>query len=190
MIDKVTWMFNCHSTMWLWKYQYAYDYKMTMHNDVDKYLQLTWNVMIYIIHHFVFSCMGVILGIFGEVWHAITWTTWQLMTLQWLQNDYKSFDMDVDKPTPHLLTYLPIYLPTNPPTYLPTYLYTHQPTYTPTHTPTYYLPTHLLTYYILAYPPTYLPTHSPTYLLLISYLLQLVYYLPHSLVMIWNKHVQ
>jgi hypothetical protein len=96
--------------------------------------------------------MGVILDIFGEVWHAITWTKWQLMTLQWLQNDYKSFDMDVDKPTPHLLTYLFIYLPTNPPTYLPTYLYTHPPTYLPTT----YMPTH---------PLIYLPIHPPTYLL-------------------------
>jgi hypothetical protein len=66
----------------LGKDHYAHDYKMTMHNDVGKYLQLMSNVMIYIIHHFVFGCMGVILGIFGEVWHAITWTMWQLMILQ------------------------------------------------------------------------------------------------------------
>jgi hypothetical protein len=185
-IDKMTWTFNCHSPMWLGKDHYAYDYKMTMHNDVDKYLQLTWNVMIYIIHHFVLGCMGVILGIFYEVWHAITWTMWQLMILQWLQIIWYG----------HRQTY-------PPPSYLPTYFPTHQPTYLPTHTPTYYLPTHppthLLTYYVPTYPPTYWPTHSPaylpfttcplTYLSLISYLLQLVYYLPHNLVMIWNKHM-
>jgi hypothetical protein len=145
MIDKVTWMFNCHSTMWLGKDCYDYDYKMTMHNDVDKYLQLMCNVMIYIIHHFVFSCVGVILGIFGEVWHAITSTTWQLMILQWLQVIWYGRK----KPTPHLLTYLSIYLPTNPPTSLRTYLYTHQPAYLPTHTPTYLLQHAFLATYFL-----------------------------------------
>jgi hypothetical protein len=157
--------------MWSGKDHYAYDYKMTMYNDVDKYLQLMWNVMIYIIHHFVFGCMGVILGIFYEVWHANTWTMCQLMTLQWLQNDYKSFYMDIDKPAPHLLTYLPLCLPTNPLTYLPTHLPT---TYPPIH-PLYiyllctYLPTHLFTYPLQH-------AHLPTYLLFpISYNLFTIY---------------
>jgi hypothetical protein len=90
--------------------------------------------------------MGVILGILGEVWHAITWTTWQLMTLQWLQVIWYGRKQ----------TY-------SPPTYLRTYLLTHQPTYLLTYILIYPW-THLLTYYVLAYPPTYLPTHSPTYL--------------------------
>jgi len=69
-------------------------------------------------------------------------------------------------------------------TYLPNYLLTYIFTYPPIH---------LLTYP----PPTYLPTHSPTYLFFTSptYLLPTIlqlaysYYLQHSLVMIWNKHV-
>jgi hypothetical protein len=47
------------------------------------------------------------------------------LSLQWLKNDYKSFDMNINKPnlTP---TYIHTYLPTHPPpTYLPptTYLF-------------------------------------------------------------------
>jgi hypothetical protein len=75
------------------------------------------------------------------------------LSLQWLNNDYKSFDMNIDNFTPS-------------PAYLPIYLLAHPPTHTwPTYLPT-YLPTH---------PSTYLLTHSSTYLLiylpLISYLL-------------------
>ncbi len=78
--------------------------------------------------------------------------------------------------------------PYPPPAYIPTYLFTHPPIYQPTS-----LPTHLFTY-----PLTHLPTFS-TYLLFHIFLqptylppiiLQLVYYLLHSVLMIWNKHVK
>jgi len=140
-----------------------------------------------------------------------------IMIKKWL---YKSFDMNIDNfttylRTTHLLTHPPtyllstyvlsIYLPTTylTATHLPTHKPTHPPTYLstipPTHPPA-YLPT-----YIATHPPTYpltcLPTRQPTYLF--TYLLfpiSLTYplptyhpticYLPHSLVMIWNKHVK
>jgi hypothetical protein len=57
------------------------------------------------------------------------------LSLQWLKNNYTSFDMNTDKFfTSHVPTYLPIYLPTHPrtPAHLPTYLPTHQPTHLPT----------------------------------------------------------
>jgi len=42
------------------------------------------------------------------------------LSLQWLKNDYKSFDMNIDNPT-------------LPPTYVPTYLSTHPLKYQPTY---------------------------------------------------------
>jgi hypothetical protein len=106
-------------------------------------------------------------------------------------------------------TYIPTYFLTQPPTHPSTYL----PTYLLIYLPTTYLLTepliYLLTYFLNANqpthdPPTYLLTHQPThlltYLLFISYLLQLtyllpnilqlVYYLFHNHVVIWNKHVK
>jgi len=62
-----------------------------------------------------------------------------------IKNDYKSFDMNIDKSTPQSIFYLPIYLPTHP--------------------------------------SIKLITSLPA-------ILQLAYYLPHSLVVIWNKHVK
>jgi hypothetical protein len=62
---------------------------------------------------------------------------------QWLKNDYKSFDININKPTP-------------PPTYLPTYLPTHQVTNLPIYPPTPYLHTYI---------PIYLHTYLPNYLL-------------------------
>jgi hypothetical protein len=48
---------------------------------------------------------------------------------------------------------------------------------------------YIMTWVMLTiYLPTYLPTHPPTHLL--PTILQLAYYLPHSLVLIWNKHVR
>ncbi len=89
------------------------------------------------------------------------------LSFQWLKNDYKSFDMTIDNPTPHL----PIYLPTHPSINLPTYLLTYPPTHgSPTNLPTYrgthrlmYLPIHPFTYLLNML--TYLPTFyfiSPT----------------------------
>jgi hypothetical protein len=85
------------------------------------------------------------------------------LSLQWLTNDYKSFDMNINKlnpPPTYLQTYLPIYLP--PPINQPTCLLTHEttylpPIYPPTHThPSIYLPIHPPTYFVNL--PIYLPT--------------------------------
>jgi len=111
---------------------------------------------------------------------------------------YHSFIYPPTHP-PYLLTHLPIYLPTHPPTYYPftyllIYLPTDPPTYLATHPPaclpnphithqlTYpftHLHIYLLTFYFL-FPITYpLPTYHPT-----------ICYLPHNLVVIWNKHLK
>ncbi len=90
------------------------------------------------------------------------------LSLQWLKNNYKSFDMTIDNPTPHLPTYLPIYLLTHPSINLPTYLLTYPLTHDS--------PTNLLMrppIYQPIYLPTYPPTHTwLTYPFFISYLLQ------------------
>jgi hypothetical protein len=67
------------------------------------------------------------------------------LSLQWLKNDYKSFDMNINNPTP-------------PPTYVPTYLSTHPPN----HQPTYLLTYHQLGCYLLS---IILGTQLSTYLL-------------------------
>jgi glyoxylate utilization-related uncharacterized protein len=43
------------------------------------------------------------------------------LSLQWFKNDYKSFDMNINK-----LTFPPTYVPTYLPTHQLTYLFTHQ----------------------------------------------------------------
>jgi hypothetical protein len=103
--------------------------------------------------------------------------------------------------------------PILPPTYVSTYLSiylciylaidlltTYLPTYLPTHAPTYLLPIYLHTNpptHLLIYPLVHLFTYLATYtynLPIGSYLLpivlQLTYYLLHSLLVIWNKHVK
>ncbi len=77
------------------------------------------------------------------------------LSLQWLKNDYKSFDMNINNftPTPHIC----MYLPTHPFIDLPTCLLTKPPTYPPTQLPTTHLPTHLPTYYPFTYLLIYLP---------------------------------
>jgi len=138
----------------------------------------------------------------SSIWHPWLMTKWNecLIVITIIKNDYKSFDTNINNPPPPpcLFTHLHIYLfthpsinlfsylPTNPPTY---HLSTHPPTYLLTH-PCTYLPTHSPTY-----PLTHAPTHPPTYLqfqpiYFLPIILQLAYYLPHSLVMIWNKHVK
>ncbi len=67
------------------------------------------------------------------------------ITITMIKNDYKSFDMNINNPTP--TTYLHTYIFTYPPT--------HQHTYLPP-PPTTYLATYLI--------PTYLPTHPLPYL--------------------------
>jgi hypothetical protein len=71
--------------------------------------------------------------------------------------------MNIDKPTPHLPTYLPIYLPTHPfiyiPIHLPTYLLQHA--HLSTYEPTYFLfhiSYNIFTFYLPSYnlPITYL----------------------------------
>jgi hypothetical protein len=111
------------------------------------------------------------------------WRECSIVIKIWLKNDYKSFDMNIGKPTPRLPTYLPTHTPINLPTYhIPTYLYIYLPTYHPPHLPTYlfkYPPTHpsthLFTCYLNANTPThdpliYLPIHPPIYLLQVAYL--------------------
>jgi len=87
------------------------------------------------------------------------------LSLQWLKNDHKLFDMNI-----------------KPPTYLCTYLFTYPSTYLPTHSPTSlpFQPTYLFTYLLISY------FLQPAYFLPIN--LQLVYYLTHNLVVVWNKH--
>jgi hypothetical protein len=64
------------------------------------------------------------------------------LSLQLFKNDYKSFDINIDKPI------------SPPPTYLPTYLFTHSP-------PTYVLATYLLHTYLLTHTwPTTPPTNK------------------------------
>ncbi len=101
----------------------------------------------------------------SSIWHPWLMTKWHKcpINITIIKNDYNWFDMNINKPTPHLPTYPPIYLPTNSPTYLPT----HPPTYLHTHSPTY-----LPTFYNL---PTYLPTNLP-----ISYFISPTTYLPFT----------
>jgi hypothetical protein len=97
------------------------------------------------------------------------------LSLQWLKNNYNSFNMNINNLSP---TYLCIYLFTYPPTHLSTYIHTYPPNHllttylSPTYLPIYLpnnpsinLPTYLLTkppiYHL---PITYVPTHPPTHL--------------------------
>ncbi len=110
-------------------------------------------------------------------------------------NDYKSFDMNINNPTPTPPpTYVPTYLPTHQPIYQPTYLLTHLlTTYPPIHhLPTYLHTTQLLTHHF-THPPTYfvnLPIYLPTFYFLFSITYPFPTYHPttcyllHSLVVI------
>jgi len=101
------------------------------------------------------------------------------LALQWLKNDYNSFDMNIDNPTPptYLHTHLFIYLLAT--YHLSTYLFTYPPMHISNHTPT-YLPTNPPTYlhiYIIAYPPTCPPTYLPIYLPTYEHTQPCTYYL-------------
>jgi hypothetical protein len=108
------------------------------------------------------------------------------LSVRSLKNDYKSFDMNIDNPTP--TPHLPMYLLTHPfinlPTCLPTksnHLFiTCLPTYLPTHPPAYLLPIYLLLIYLPTHPLTYLPTitYPPTHLLTHPHMTHLLTYLP------------
>ncbi len=127
----------------------------------------------------------------SSIWHSWLMTKWRgcpIVITIWLKNDYKSFNMNIDKPTPHLLMYLPTHTSVNLPTYLLKYLPTHlprTPTYLPIylnthlipHPPIYLLPkcqhTHAWPTYLPTHPFTYLPIHPATYLLQLAYLFTL-----------------
>jgi hypothetical protein len=117
----------------------------------------------------------------SSIWHPWLMTKWTgcPIIIQWLKNDYKSFDMNKNNPNPapHVPTYLRTYLFTYPPTHPSINL----PTCLPTKPPTYHLSMHPPTYLPTTFPPTCLPsTHDPpTYLP--TYLLFPIYYnLPTS----------
>ncbi len=130
--------------------------------------------------------LSILVVFISSIWHPWLMTKWHECPIKItiIKNDYNWFDMNINKPTPHLPTYLPIYLPTNPPTYLPT----HPPTYLHTHSPTYLPFTTCPLIYLLTY--LFLTSYLLQHIYLLLTILQLVYYLPHSLLMIWNKHVK
>jgi len=134
----------------------------------------------------------------SSIWHPWLMTKWCWCSIiitminKWLEVIwYEHKQAYPPPPTPtYLPTYLPIYLPTHPIINLLAYLPTKPPTYLFT-----YSHTHLPTTYLSTHPSTYVPIYLP----LISYFL-ITYlpptyhfttcYLPHSLVVIWNKHVK
>jgi hypothetical protein len=79
-------------------------------------------------HHFYFIYMASMID------DKVTWCP---IVIIMIKNDYKSFDMNIDNPTP--TPWLPTYLLAYPPNHLPiTYLFTYLPTHPFTHLPTYY----------------------------------------------------
>jgi hypothetical protein len=110
--------------------------------------------------------MLVFITFISYIWHPWLMTKWHgcLIIITMIKNNYKSFDMNINNPTP-TPTDLPTYPPMHPPTYLlPTYFRTYLlSTYLPTNPPIYV-------------PTTHLPIHPPTYFLFcISYNLSTSY---------------
>jgi hypothetical protein len=147
--------------------------------------------------------MLVFITFISYIWHPWLMTKWHgcLIIITMIKKNYKSFDMNINNPTPtptYLCTYLFSFPPTQALISVPTY---YPLTYPPTHPSTYLLPTYPSTHLPTFYPPTYPPTHDPpTHLPTFYFIFPITYplhtyhpttcYLPHSLVVIWNKHVK